>query len=222
LNQSEAIFRAVLIDENAFGVLISYFAVEDDEYGLEREEFAARFEAFRANIRAYLSEFPLGQGAFALDLGHAFYAEVAEGDQGLNPLTWVKKLRAELLEEEFQTVAVVTHGSRWVDPQGNTTTQSTEHLGEFALVTASNPSEPLRRALYADTASRPQDQGEQGNDDHEHDGHDGHDSDEGQEPSGWGPGVYLDTEAAEALSMTPKNAPTILWSGGAGFYRAGR
>jgi hypothetical protein len=206
----------VLIDENAFGVLISYYAVEDDEYGLEREEFAARFEAFRGKVRAYLADFPLGQGAFALDLGHAVYAEVADGDHGLNPLTWAKKLRGELLAEDFQTVAVVTHGSRWVDPERGITTQSTEFVGEFALVTASNPSEPLRRALYADTASRPQDQGDQEEED------DDDFEDEDDAVTGWGPGVYLDTEAAEALSMTPKNAPTILWSGSAGFYRAGR
>jgi hypothetical protein len=193
-----------LIDENAFGVLLSYFAVEDDEYGLGRDEFVERFEAFRAAVRAFLAESPLGTGAFALDLGHAFYAEVGEGDQAHNPLGWAKRLRAALAEKDFETVAVVTHGGRWVSPEASA--QSTEHLGDFALVTASNPSEPLRRALYADAASR-QDEDE---------------TDEDGELLGWGPGLYLDTEAAEALTMTPKNAPTVLRSGGAGFYRAGR
>ena len=43
-----------------------------------------------------------------------------------------------------------------------------------------------------------------------------------EDGSGWGPGLYLDTEAAEALGMTPKNAPTVLRAAGASFYRAGR
>lgn len=207
---------AVLIDENAFGVLISYFTVEDDEYSLEREAFVARFEEFRAAVRAYLSGSSLGNGASALDLGHAIYVEVGEGDQSLNPLTWAKKLRASLTEAGFQTVAAVTHGSRWIDPDA--TAQSTEHLGDFALVTAGNPSEPLRRALYADTASRAT-----SGEDQEEDEDDFLDGEEEPSPDdGWGAGLYLDTEAAEALSMTPKNAPTVLWSAGAGFYRAGR
>lgn len=193
-----------MIDENAFGVLISYFAVEDEEYGLTREEFVSRFEAFRGTVRAFLAGSPLGRGAFALDLGHAIYAEVGEGDQAGSPLGWAKRLRTALAEKGFETVAVVTHGSRWVSPGASA--QSTEHLGEFALVSASNPSEPLRRALYAETASRT----------------DEDDVDEDGELLGWGAGLYLDTEAAEALSMTPKNAPTILRSGGAEFYRAGR
>ena len=199
----------MLIDENAFGVLVSYFAVEDDEYGLEREAFAARFQAFRAKVRGYLSEFPLGKGALALDLGHAFYLEVADGDQAQSPLGWARKLRAALLEAEFETVVAVTHGSRWVDPDAST--HGTEHLGEFALLTASNPSEPLRRALYADTAARQEEPDDDLDDEEPED-----------EPAGWGTGLYLDTEAAEALAMTPKNAPTVLKSGGAGFYRAGR
>ena len=193
-----------MIDENAFGVLLSYFGVEDEEYGLGRAEFVERFEAFRAAVRAFLAETPLGQGAFALDLGHAVYAEVGEGDQAGSPLAWAKRLRAALAEKDFETVAVVTHGSRWVSAEASA--QSTEHLGEFALVTASNPSEPLRRAFYAETATR----------------QDEDDVDEDGELLGWGPGLYLDTEAAEALGMTPKNAPTVLRSGGAGFYRAGR
>jgi hypothetical protein len=66
----------------------------------------------------------------------------------------------------------------------------------------SRPSEPLRRALYADAATRRDGDGA---------------------PSGWGPGLYLDTEAVEALGKTPKNEPTVLHAGGSGatFYRAG-
>ena len=38
---------------------------------------------------------------------------------------------------------------------------------------------------------------------------------------GWGPGLYLDVEAVEALGRKPKNAPTILRAGGVEFFRAG-
>lgn len=136
-------------------------------------------------------------GARALDLGHAFYVEVGDGDHAESPLGWAKKVRARLLEQGFETAAAVTHGGRWVDEAD--ALFSTEHVGEFGLISLSNPSEPLRRALYADAATRPSEHHE-----------------------GWGPGLYLDTEAAEALGMTPKNAPTVLELGGASFYRAGR
>jgi hypothetical protein len=63
------------------------------------------------------------------------------------------------------------------------------------------PSEPLRRALYAETAT--------------------HSADE-NDHSGWGPGIYVDTEAIEALGRTLKNAPTPLAVAGATFYRVAR
>jgi hypothetical protein len=187
-----------MIDENAFGILLSYFDVEDDEYGLERDAFVMRFRAFREVIRECLRDLPLGRGVRAIDLGHAHYVEVADGSQSESPLHWVKKVRARLGERGFESVAAVTHGGRWVDDSESF--MSTEYVGDAGVVALSNPSEPLRRALYADTASRTDD----------------------DQPAGWGPGVYLDTEAAEALNMIPKNAPTILYVAGAGFYRAGK
>jgi hypothetical protein len=71
-------------------------------------------------------------------------------------------------------------------------------VASVAVTTASHPSEPLRRALSAEVATHAT----------------------GDEP-GWGPGLYLDTEAVEALGRTPKNAPTVLEIAGATFYRAG-
>ena len=36
-----------MIDEDAFGVLFSYYEIEDDEYGSDdRADFVQRFEAF--------------------------------------------------------------------------------------------------------------------------------------------------------------------------------
>ena len=190
----------MLVDENAFGVLVSYFGVEDEEYGLERDVFVARFDAFRASVRESLRDHRLGSGVRAVDLGHALYVEVADGSHTESPLAWAKRAHARLAEAGYAAVVAVTHGGRWVDDEADSFV-STEHVGDAGLVTLSNPSEPLRRALYADAASRP------GDDD---------------PGAGWGPGLYLDTEAAEALGLSPKNAPTVLKVGSAGFYRAGR
>jgi hypothetical protein len=204
-----------MIDENAFGILVSYFTVEDDEYGLEREEFVTRFQGFRSEVRLCIRELPLGRDVRAVDFGHAFYLEVAHGDQTENPLSWAKKVRARLDTEGFETVVAVTHGGRWVEEPSDSWT-STEHIGEVGLVTLSNPSEPLRRALYADAASRTDEPSEAAI------GHADGSDDDVVESIGWGAGLYLDTEAAEALGMVPKNAPTVLGTGGATFYRAGR
>ena len=196
----------MITDENAFGILVSYFRVEDEEYGFEHAEFVKRFELFRQVVRSALREAPLGAGVRAIDFGHAVYVEVAEGDQSASPVGWARKVRDRLTERGFDSAAFVTHGSRWVDEAAETFA-STEYLGDAGLLTISNPSEPLRRALYADAASH--------DDDSDSGGTDG-------QSRAWGPGIYLDTEAAEALAMVPKNAPTVLSAHGAGFYRVGR
>jgi hypothetical protein len=195
----------MITDENAFGILVAYHRVEDEEYGLEHREFVERFELFRNTVREGIRETPLGADVRAVDFGHAFYLEVAEGRHATHPLAWVRKVRERLGERSFDTAAFVTHGSRWVDDAE--TFLSTEHIGDCGVVTISNPSEPLRRALYAEAATHADDR------DSEHDEASG---------LGWGPGLYLDTEAAEALAMVPKNAATVLYTRGAGFYRVGR
>lgn len=167
---------------------------------MERDAFVVRFEAFRSAARGCLREYRFGADVRAVDLGHALYVEVGDGDHVESPLAWAKTARARLSDAGYETVVIVTHGGRWVE-SGTESFFSTEHLGEASLITLSNPSEPLRRALYAEAASRP---------------------DEDDPTVGWGPGLYLDVEAAEALGMAPKNAPTVLKTGGARFYRAGR
>jgi hypothetical protein len=188
-----------MIDENAYGILIAYYDVEDDEYALERGEFVDRFEAFRGEVLRYLTETPLAEAVRGVDLGHAVYVEVGEGDETAAPIAWLRSLRGVLDEKGFRTVGVLSHGSRWVDEEGEVGT-STEWAGTAALMSISRPSEPFRRALYADAASRPDD-----------------DDDE----VGWGPGLYLDVEAVEALGKQPKNEPTVLRASGVSYYRAG-
>lgn len=198
-------YLRMFTDENAFGILISYYLVENEEYGLDREQFVGRFELFRRIVRGCLREAVLATRLHAVDLGHAFYVEVAEGEQTSSPLAWARRVREMLHEHAFDTVAIVTHGSRWVDDESETAL-STEHVGNVDVFTISNPSEPLRRALYGEAASHPNEG----------------DGESIEDPEAWGPGLYLDTEAAEALAMVPKNAPTILYTRGAGFYRVGR
>lgn len=188
-----------MIDENAFGALLSYYDIESDEYGLEREQFVERFEAFRAAWSETLEIFQLGEGVRALDLGHALYLEVADGDQVEDPIVWLKMVRARLLEKGFSTFGVVTFGGRWVDDADADAPRELPHA--VRLVPFSRASEPLRRALWAETASR---------------------FDEEDAPEGWGPGLFVDTEALDALSRTPKNAPTALSVAGATFFRVAR
>ncbi len=136
-----------------------------------------------------------------MDFGHAWYFEIGDGDQRESPFAWLKRARAALSEGGFESVGVLTHGGRWVDEGDAAAFVSTEHVGDTGLVKLSHPSEPLRRALSAEAASRPDDE---------------------DEKSGWGPGLYLDVEAAEALQMAPKNAPTVLSAPGLRVYRVSR
>ena len=47
-----------MIDENAFGILLSWFSIEDDEYGRERSDFAERVQQFRGLVRRAVVEDP--------------------------------------------------------------------------------------------------------------------------------------------------------------------
>ena len=190
--------RVCMIDENAFGLLISYFDIEDDEYEGEREEFIDRYATFAALIRDRLTEKPPGAAARAIDLGHAFYVELADGEQHGDLIAWLREMRATLGEHGYATAGMLTHGSCWVDEQDPR--PDIVDCGTLKLFRASRPSEPLRRSLLAEAATH---------------------GDEEVGTPGWGPGLYLDLEAVEALGRKPKNAPTILRSGGAQFFRAG-
>ncbi len=188
-----------MFDENVFGLLVSYIDIENDEYSLEPEAFAKRCLAFTTTLREFASEAPLGEGVTAIDFGHALYLELCEDEQTTSPITWLKQARARLLEAlDLPTAAILSHGGRWVD--SSQSLPEVDHSGRFPVVKVAHSSEALRRALYAETAC--------------------HGSEPPESP-GWGAGLYLDTEAVEALSLTLKNAPTPLEAAGATFYRAG-
>ena len=188
-----------MIDENAYGFLLSYHNIENDEYSLERDDFATRFRLFRSTVLEYLSSVPLGARAKALDLGHAVYVEVAQGDEECDPFQWLKGARERLAGLDFVTVAVLTHGSRWAF-EHTAPDETVTRVGGATLTSASTPSEPLRRSLYAEAASQPDDQ---------------------LQTPGWGPGLYVDAEAIEAMGRKLKNAPTPLCAAGATYYRVG-
>jgi hypothetical protein len=113
-------------------------------------------------------------------------------------IVWLRETRALLNEQGFLTAGILTFGSSWL--HADEPAPHVVELGAVRLARASGPSEPFRRALSADTAAR---------------------GDEDGGTEGWGAGLYLDVTAVEALGRKPKNAPTILRSGGAEFFRAG-
>lgn len=190
-------------DENAFGVLVAYLRIEDDEYGLEPEAFGTRFLNFRRAVRACVESFPLAKSLQVREFGHALYLEFADGDQLEDPIGWIKLVRARLNAHDFESVGVLSHGGRWraePDDEPPPTPAGVEWLS------VSLPSEPLRRALYAETACH---------------GNEAENEDE-DEDTGWGAGIYVDTEAIEALGRALKNAPTPLAVAGATFFRVAR
>lgn len=187
-----------MIDENAFGLLLSYYAIEEDEYSGEREEFVQRYATFAALVRERLTDKPPAAQVSAIDFGYAVYAELLDGSQELDLIGWLRELRATLSEHGYETAGMLTHGSCWVDETDPR--PDIVDCGSVKLFRASRPSEPLRRALLAEAATH---------------------GDEVSGHEGWGPGLYLDLEAVESLGRRPKNTPTILRSGGAEFFRAG-
>ncbi len=187
-----------MIDENAFGLLIAYLNIEEDEYAGEREQFVLRYNAFRSLLRDRLRDAPPSDSARALELGHAFFVELLEDEIGCDLIAWLRTLRTELGDSGYVTAGILTYGSSWydaADPQPAVT-----EVAKCRVVSASGPSEPLRRALGAEAACR---------------------GDEDAAAPGWGPGLYLDVDAVEALGRKPMNQPTILRSNGAEFFRAG-
>jgi hypothetical protein len=183
-------------DQNAFGLMVGFFDIEDAEYTLEPETFVTRFEQFRALALEHARSEPVASGTSALDLGHALYFEFEDGDQSSDPMLWLRGLARRLVDQGFAVVAVLTHGGRWVEDSNDLAAPDPEP--SLPVVRASRPSEALRRALYADAAAH----GAEGND-------------------GWGTGVFVDEEAVAALGRTFKNAPTQLHAGGATFFRIG-
>lgn len=184
-----------MIDEDAFGVLFSYYELEDDEYGTDdRGEFVERFEGFERIVLGLLSELGLPGEPHVVCLGHAVYAEFRDEGPAGDLLRALRQASTRLMEAGYDNATVLTHGGRWIQPERAPELSVSAEAPRIARV--SRPSEPLRRALEVDALSRCSEAFE-----------------------GWGPGVYVDTDALEALGKTPKNAPTVLHTAGAQFFR---
>jgi hypothetical protein len=184
-----------MIDEDAFGILLSYFEIEDDEYGSDdRADFVQRFEAFERLALDLLAKMELPPEHHVVCLGHAVYAEFRDREDTPQLFARFREGAARLNSEGFVNVAVLTHGSRWVDDGQSAALSIVGDAPRVAHI--SRPSEPLRRSLFVAALAQADD-----------------------EVEGWGPGVYADTEALEALGKTPKNAPTVLRAPGAEFFR---
>lgn len=184
-----------MIDEDAFGILFSYYEVEDDEYGTDdRAEFVERFEAFERLALAAVQSLELPSEHHVVCIGHAVYAECPDHEDTPQLFARFRSAAARLASEGFANVAVLSHGGRWIREEEGPELSITNDAPR--VVRLSRPSEPLRRALFVAALAQADDQ-----------------------VDGWGPGVYADTEALEALGKTPKNAPTVLRAPGAEFFR---
>lgn len=188
-----------MIDENAFGALISYVTLEEDEYASEDTvTFEARVEQFRAACLDAVRERPPGHNTHAVFLGHALYVEVPEGDEKPPLVAFVRALRDRLKQADIGSAGIITHGGRWVEREDSVRVEVVE--GEsYRMTELSLPSEPFRKALAVDTACHGVGATE-----------------------GWGQGLYLDAEALQPLGLNLKNQPTPLYVGEGVYFRVGR
>ena len=131
-----------MIDENAFGLLIAYLNIEDDEYAGEREDFVAHHARFTSCLRARLAEQPPSATAHGIELGHALYVEVVDGEQDRDLIAWLRETRSALAEHGYVTAGILTHGGSWRDTDAR---PGVSEVGGVRLLHASGPSEPLRR-----------------------------------------------------------------------------
>ena len=181
-------------DENAYGLLISWYDAEETEYAQSSDKFPPRLIVLRAAIDDYLASFPAGEAMSCFDFGTTFYFEIGDGDQSEDLIGWMRSMRALLAQGDWRTFAVVTYGGRWV-ANGEPPSRET---GKVRLMVAHGPSEPMRRAMAAEGRS--------------------HDDEEAGE-EGWGPGLFVDLEALEAMGRKLKNQPTTVRAGGTDFVR---
>jgi hypothetical protein len=186
-----------VIDENALGVLISYVALEEDEYESDDTgPFVARVTDFRGVCLEALKDAAPAANTHALFIGHALYVEVPEAEQKPKLVSFVRALRERLEERSIATAAVVTFGGRWVEREDVVAVDVVESE-HFKWTEVSLPSEPFRKALQVDAAWR-------------------------DKEAGWEPGLYFDAEVLEPLGLNLKNQPTPLYIGDTTYFRVGR
>ncbi len=186
---------SLLLDENAYGLWVSWYDAEEVEYGQSADKFPPRILVFRSAVSDFLEREPLGSAVRAIDFGTAVYVEVGDGDQTVDLMGWVRKLRDFLREGDWMTFAVIAHGGRWVARSAEG--QMPARIGDVHVMSF-GPSEPFRKVMAAEAMA--------------------HDDEETGEP-GWGVGLFVEVDALEAMNRKLKNAPTALCFGGACYYR---
>lgn len=185
-------------DENAFGIWLSWFDAEEVEYSQSADKFPPRLMVFRSAVQDYLGQNSPGSNAIAIDMGTSVYVEIADGDHKVDPFAWLKGLRTYLSQGDWTTFGVITHGGRWVTSKPGATMPS--KVGDVQVMASFGPSEPMRKAMAAESMS--------------------HDDEDG-DFEGWGPGLFVDEEALDAMNRKLKNEPTALRCAGACFFRIG-
>src|ERR1043166_8721054 len=104
-----------MIDEDAFGVLFSYYELEDDEYGSdEREEFVRRFESFERAALGIVQALALPGDPHVVCFGHAVYAEFRDETPAPDLLRALRMASSRLAAEGFVNATVLSYGARWV------------------------------------------------------------------------------------------------------------
>jgi len=190
---------ALMIDESAFGIWVSWYDAEDVELSQSADRFPPRIVVFRSAVSDFLERESLGKDVCALDFGTSVYIEVGDGDHIADLLGWVKRLRVFLLEGDWLTFVVVSHGGRWVASAEDGVCMR-DRVGDVQVLASFGPSEPFKKVMAADVWA--------------------HD-DEQLEMEGWGVGMFVEDTVLEALGRRLKNEPTAMWAGGGKFYRLG-
>jgi hypothetical protein len=131
-------------DENAFGVLVAIYDLENLEYSLTESAFLEIVGRFEQAIETQLATEPLAEALRQLKLGHARYLEFADGEQLVDPIAWVRRMRQQLIQLDLPCVCVLSAGGRWVELQS-----------DDASIATVGPSEPLRKALAAEAFAQP-------------------------------------------------------------------
>jgi hypothetical protein len=190
-----------LIDENAFGVLIAHYDLESIEYDMAPEVFIEYLGRFSRLVEERISLSPLATFLRKVELGHAYYFEFADGDQLIDPITWVRETRKTFVANDLPNVCVLCEGGRWVDERPVDASMAAEPSQDPRPI-CFGPSEPLRKALATESLAQPTTAKE-------------------PEEVGFGPGLYVEKDAIERLGKSLKNVPTALPVLSSVFYRIG-
>lgn len=228
-----------MIDENAIGVLVAHYDLESAEYSLGESAYLDYLARFDDTVNRYLVEHPLADEVRRIELGHALYLELADGEQQTDPMTWLRHLRQALVAADLPNVCVLTAGGRWVpalpeevasEPDSSESDElpSARESGAWRVSTAPSASDssaqaspsPLREpgAEYVSAStygpSEPLRKALAAEAFAQPTTSDG-------QNSGFGPGLYIEKEAIEQLGKNLRNTPTALPVLSATFYRIG-